>query len=106
MTPYVQEDIHKFLLRNSSFGFLFNYVVEYQSNGYPHLHGTMFTYERIKPQSLLNLEQCLKRKYGKSMIYSTGKNDKVHTNDHFTGTWQQYIHKEQQPKYFGGVFNF
>lgn len=107
MTDYVIEDVQKYLNRNSpQVGYAYNYVVEFQKNGYPHIHGTMFSVSRLSPSSLGNFEKLLGRKYGKSAIYATGHIDKIHHNDHFQGTWQQYIEKEQTPLYFISQFNY
>jgi len=105
LTTYVQDDIERYMHRNTTqYDYAFNYVVEYQKNGYPHLHGTMFSLFRFTPQSLNNLEKSLGRKYGKSAVYSTGHIDKIHTNDHFTGTWSEYIEKEQVPRHFISIY--
>jgi len=76
-----------------------NYVVENQQNGYPHLHGTIFTENIIRPNSVHNLEKALYRLYGSSQLYCTGKRDYHHKNDHFEGGWQDYLHKEKIPVY-------
>lgn len=107
MTPFIYEDLVRFCNRNQAQGdYAFNYVVEYQSNGYPHIHGTLFVGKRFTPQSVNNLEKAFIRKYGRSDIYSTGQVDKFHKNDHFEGTWQQYIEKEQTPIYFYSEFRY
>lgn len=105
MTHHVIMDIFKWTLRQVKVfrkeqwdSFLFNYVVEYQSNGYPHIHGTILTNDVIKPIALANLESLMKRKYGRTEVYATGNRDRVHKNDHFEGTWQQYLCKEGVPK--------
>lgn len=98
LTDYVIDDIRRFLRRNcDSNSNLYNYVVEYQKNGMPHIHGTIFNEHRFKSQTLENLEKSLQRKYGKTMIYSTGHIDKIHKNDHFNGSWQEYLSKEATP---------
>jgi len=101
MTDYVHHDLQRFLQRQSTVcDYKYNYVVEHHENGYPHIHGTLYSYLRIKPESLFNLEKSLQRKYGRSSIWATDKTDKIHHNDHFTGTWQEYLHKEGEPKYY------
>lgn len=76
-----------------------NYVIEYQKNGMPHIHGTLMTETRLTNVSMHNWEQFLNRYYGKSQIWYTGCQNKLHKNDHFEGNWQQYLVKEQPDKY-------
>ena len=76
-----------------------NYVKEYQENGNPHLHGTIMTQERITPSLQGSWEQMLKRWYGKSEIWYTGSGNKYHKNDHFEGSWQQYLKKDNPENY-------
>jgi hypothetical protein len=104
MTEHVIQDIQRHIIRQSTSEFLYNYVVEYQKNGYPHIHATTFTTHLVSPSALGNFEKLLSRKYGKSAIYATGQKDKIHHNDHFDGTWQEYIHKEKIPRYFISEF--
>lgn len=101
MTDFVIKDIVSLGKRVStdkrsgvSNKFYFNYVVERHENGWPHIHGTLFTLDRIKPQTLANWEASFGRKYGRTAVWATGLQDKIHKNDHFEGTWQNYLHKE------------
>jgi len=82
--------------------YYFNYVVEYTKTGWPHIHGTMSTPNVIPPISQDNFEKMCGRKYGKTMLWATGHQDRVHyDNDgECKGTWQEYIKKEGVPKYF------
>lgn len=107
MTDYVMKDVYDFCRRRSKRfrgdtydSFYFNYCVEFQKNGYPHIHGTMFTGDHIPPQALANFESKMYRKYGRTDVYATGKVDKMHKNDHFDGTWQEYIRKESECKMY------
>lgn len=107
MTHYVIKDIFDMAKRNSKIKrensynpFFFNYVVEHHENGYPHIHGTLFTYLHLMPQTLANWESKFYRKYGKTQVWATGLVDKVHKNDHFQGTWQEYLRKDNIPRYF------
>lgn len=107
MTHYVIKDVYDMAKRNSKVKrkqeynpFFFNYVVEYMKNGYPHIHGTLFTYLHLMPQTLANWESKFYRKYGKTEIWATGLEDRIHKNDHFNGTWQQYLCKEGIPRYY------
>lgn len=76
-----------------------NYVVEYQKNGMPHVHGTLMTEARLTNVSMHNWEQFLNRYYGKSQIWFTGSGNKFHKNDHFEGSWQQYLIKDNPENY-------
>lgn len=80
-------------------GAFLNYVIERHQNGFPHIHGTIFTENIIRPSSVHNLEKSLYRMYGATQVYCTGKFDKWHKNDHFEGNWQDYLHKEGIPIY-------
>lgn len=77
----------------------FNIVKEYQKNGAPHIHGTFLFNKRMMNPTLTNWEQFFTRLYGKSTIYYTGKYDKIHKNDHFNGTWTNYLKKDNPENY-------
>lgn len=78
----------------------FNYVTEYQKNGAPHVHATLIYDQRLNISHLTNWEQFFKRLYGKTSIFYTGKYDKIHTNDHYVGTWSNYLKKDNPENYF------
>lgn len=95
MTDYVIMDIQKLLDRNANDrDYIYNYTIEYQKNGYPHIHGTFCTPNLLGVTTLFNFEKKLTRQFGKTMIWATGHINKQHHNDHFTGTWQQYLEKD------------
>lgn len=105
MVPHIVNDVFKAGLRMSQHkgwysDFEFNVVKEYQKNGMPHIHGTILTESPILPTKLMNTEQLFKRKYGKTVIWATGHRDHHHINDHFDGTWQEYLRKDDIPKYY------
>jgi len=77
----------------------FNIVKEYQTNGAPHLHGTFLFNRRMQNSNITNWEQFFTRLYGKSAIYYTGIHNKEHKNDHFKGTWQNYLLKDNPENY-------
>ena len=114
--PYVMQDIHKFTMRNSKTrkindqffrfdDYGYNYCIEYQKNGYPHIHGTIFLKKQLKLGSHHNFEAVMRRKYGRAQLWATGKEDRVHNNDHFNGTWQEYIKKESKVSNYIVKFN-
>lgn len=107
MTDFVIKDVFKLARRHSKVKdmnmhntFWLAYVVEEQSNGYPHIHGLLATTTRIRPSTLFNWEQSFYRKYGRTQVYSTGVIDKQHKNDHFEGTWMEYLEKEKKVNYY------
>jgi len=77
----------------------FNYVKEYQSNGFPHMHGTLMFFNRLANSRLTNWEQFFQRLYGKTQIWYTGDKDKIHKNDHFEGPWSKYLLKDNPENY-------
>lgn len=77
----------------------YNSVKEYQTNGAPHFHGTVLLPSRMANSTITNWEQFFKREYGKTTIYYTGLNNKVHNNDHFNGTWYEYLFKDNPENY-------
>jgi len=77
----------------------FNYVKEYQSNGAPHMHGTLMFYHRLTNSRLTNWEQFFQRLYGKTQIWYTGDKDKIHKNDHYEGPWSGYLKKDNPENY-------
>lgn len=76
-----------------------NYVIEYQSNGHPHIHATLMFDTRLVNSRLTNWEQFFQRLYGKTQIWYTGSVDKIHRNDHFTGPWSKYLLKDNPENY-------
>lgn len=77
----------------------YNIVKEYQQNGAPHLHGTFLFNKRMTNTNLTNWEQFFTRIYGKSAIYYTGIKNKIHKNDHYNGSWQNYLLKDNPENY-------
>jgi hypothetical protein len=73
---------------------MFEYVVEHQKNGMPHLHLTLCLPRKLTTLNQNNWERKFVRMFGISTIYYTGMEDKIHKNDHFEGPWSLYLRKE------------
>lgn len=77
------------------------YCVEYHNKDdkegklhYPHIHATLHSQVDISATKLYGLEQSLRKKYGRTSIYHTDTEDKLHHNDHFKGLWSEYLKKD------------
>lgn len=71
-----------------------NYGIEYQENGYPHIHGHLLTMWELTPDIQKNILQRLCRRFGKSQWYQTGQEDKFHEVSGMF--WSQYIKKDAE----------
>lgn len=93
MKSIASDVMSDFLRLSSGIGFV-QYCVEYQENGMPHIHFNIIIETDIEAISLNNLKSKYTRSYGKTKIYYTGNEDKLHHNDHYHGTWSNYLNKE------------
>jgi len=78
------------------------YSVEYHKNGYPHIHAILHTEVDISAEKLFRFQQTLRKKFGKSDIYYTDTEDRIHENDHFVGKWSEYLKKEVEQNEVNG----
>jgi len=85
---------HKETLLDAYFEFCVEYHKSGEHTGYPHIHGTLYTQQEIKGDTLFNWSNALYRKWGRSSIYATNWHDKWHKNDHYEGPWSKYLLKE------------
>lgn len=79
--------------------FEMDYTVEYQKNGYPHLHAQIFTREELHADQQRSISGSLKTRFGRADWYQTGKEDYVHTEisketGEMKGKWSNYIRKD------------
>jgi len=78
----------------------FNYCIEYHNQEdinkprYPHIHAQAFLPVLLDNQQFNNWTKELLRKYGRTTIFCTNKEDKWHENDHFKGRWSEYLKKD------------
>jgi hypothetical protein len=54
---------------------------------YPHIHGTLHSEVDIPMTKLEGLVSTLRRKFGRTTLYYTDQEDRIHENDHFKGKW-------------------
>lgn len=104
MSEFLPEIIKQMMIKGCSpiapfTDYYLEYVVEYQSNGAPHIHATYIFKNRLKVSTQTNWEQFFQRMYGKTVIYYTGNKDKIHHNDHFDGPWSKYLLKDNPENY-------
>lgn len=79
----------------------FNYCVEYHMQldinkpRYPHIHAQIFLPVLLDNQQFNNWIKEFQRKYGRTSLFCTNKEDKMHKNDHFEGRWSEYLKKDK-----------
>lgn len=79
------------------------YCVEYhKTNAYPHIHATLHSQVDIDAEKLFRLQQTLRKKYGRTDIYYTDTEDRIHENDHFKGYWSEYLIKDIEENEING----
>lgn len=82
---------------NNTLGEILIINTEFHKNGFPHLHGIIYSSYKWANTKIHNVEQFFNREMGRCSIYYTEYKDKYHTTPEMY--WSKYIIKEGKNKY-------
>lgn len=78
-------------------GTMMDYNIEYHQDGWPHVHGTIFSTFRWPNSKIHNVQHFFNREVGRTMIYYTGQKIKYHEVPQMY--WDDYIKKDGTENY-------
>lgn len=79
-------------LHRTQIGFILDYSIEYQENGYPHFHGHILAEQPLEAHIQKQIFGQLCDKFGRSQWYQTENRDHFHETSGMK--WSEYIRKD------------